>query len=729
MAIRILSSENVDGALTIGGALTGTTAGFSGSITASGNSNSFGNTSVAALSASTGTFSASITAAGNTNSFGTTTFSGNQVTIDPASGDAILQLQSSTQTLRIDQNSIRTGTSNNLALFTDGNSNQLVLKQSTGNVGIGTSSPDSPLEIEFAEDTGTTKQMLHLDYNPVDNYGSGYLKISAGGSSQALTFIEQVTSGGNGLFGTYIDTNIINKGLSASTHGNINFVTGSSTSASSIVMTIGGGSQKGNVGIGDTSPSTKIDVYQSIVGIGAADFRHVNGNRILINPSYNYYDAYNHIFRGLSGTNTHMTIDLNGSVGIGTTLANGKLHIADTSSSSTTQYFSAASNTATYSYIKHIDNTVNTAKLTLGTVYGYNVPVDAITIFNGNVGIGTASPQNDKLHVETDTSTVYDGNSNQTGGLFVNNIYHEALNTFSQIRLGVSGASGASNVRLVGIEPSQAASDFAIVLRNGSVWGEKLRIKGATGNVGIGTDSPSSRLHVSESKAGNVAISVQNTNASYSSQIRFLDSTGTEKSAVTFVPSDTSLRFFNNGGDRMIITSGGTTEFKRNVDILSDQNTNMFKVRSTSGSFTSSVLLVDCDRTSTNNTYNLANFTNAGTAKCVITDGGDLKNTNNSYGALSDERLKENIIDATPKLDDLMKVKIKTFNLKGDEQKQIGVVAQELEEVFPGMVSSAKTPDSEDETLYKSVKYSVFVPMLIKAIQELKAEIELLKNK
>ena len=69
---------------TVGGALTGTTAGFSGSVIASGNSNSFGNTTIAALSASTGTFSASVTAAGNSNSFGTTTFSG-QVNINSGS--------------------------------------------------------------------------------------------------------------------------------------------------------------------------------------------------------------------------------------------------------------------------------------------------------------------------------------------------------------------------------------------------------------------------------------------------------------------------------------------------------------------------------------------------------------------------------------------------------------------------------------------------------------------
>jgi len=78
-----------------------------------------------------------------------------------------------------------------------------------------------------------------------------------------------------------------------------------------------------------------------------------------------------------------------------------------------------------------------------------------------------------------------------------------------------------------------------------------------SGNVGIGTASPTMKLHIAESKAGNIGVTVQNTNSSYSSQIRFLNSVGTEKSALTFVPSDTSLRFFHNGSDRMTITSGG----------------------------------------------------------------------------------------------------------------------------------------------------------------------------
>ena len=61
--------------------------------------------------------------------------------------------------------------------------------------------------------------------------------------------------------------------------------------------------------------------------------------------------------------------------------------------------------------------------------------------------------------------------------------------------------------------------------------------------------------------------------------------------------------------------------------------------------------------------------------------------------------------------------------MAGDTSKQIGVVAQELEEVFPAMV------EIDGLSGYKQVKYSVFVPMLIKAIQELTARLEALENK
>jgi hypothetical protein len=91
-----------------------------------------------------------------------------------------------------------------------------------------------------------------------------------------------------------------------------------------------------------------------------------------------------------------------------------------------------------------------------------------------------------------------------------------------------------------------------------------------------------------------------------------------------------------------------------------------------------------------------------------------------------------------------MRVKIRNFNLIADEAKtkQIGVVAQELEEIFPSMIeehidytfeSYVREDGVTDSrgiptgTVTKEVKYSVFVPMLVKAIQELKAELDATK--
>ena len=110
---------------------------------------------------------------------------------------------------------------------------------------------------------------------------------------------------------------------------------------------------------------------------------------------------------------------------------------------------------------------------------------------------------------------------------------------------------------------------------------------------------------------------------------------------------------------------------------------------------------------------------------------GDITNINNSYGGWSDIRLKENIVDTGPKLQDLLKVRVVNYNLKGlsNTNKHIGVIAQELEELFPGLVVTQE-PSIEDikngkTESYKSVKYSCFTVMLIKALQE---EQEIINN-
>ena len=47
-----------------------------------------------------------------------------------------------------------------------------------GNAGIGTTSPDSPLELEVATAGSTQTRLAHFDHNPTGNTGSGFIRLS-----------------------------------------------------------------------------------------------------------------------------------------------------------------------------------------------------------------------------------------------------------------------------------------------------------------------------------------------------------------------------------------------------------------------------------------------------------------------------------------------------------------------------------------------------------------------
>jgi hypothetical protein len=112
--------------------------------------------------------------------------------------------------------------------------------------------------------------------------------------------------------------------------------------------------------------------------------------------------------------------------------------------------------------------------------------------------------------------------------------------------------------------------------------------------------------------------------------------------------------------------------------------------------------------------------------------------SNGTTSGRSDIRLKKNIANATPKLDNLMKLRIVNYEWKESIEggKELGLIAQEVEEVFPNLVitepiKKKREIEQEDGTIieeeyeegdYKSIKNSVLPYITIKAVQELKIE-------
>ncbi len=75
------------------------------------------------------------------------------------------------------------------------------------------------------------------------------------------------------------------------------------------------------------------------------------------------------------------------------------------------------------------------------------------------------------------------------------------------------------------------------------------------------------------------------------------------------------------------------------------------------------------------------------------------------------------------------KTKLPDGDVKSQTRQQYGVIAQEVEKVFPEMVSEkALFSNTGDETMYKTVEYDQLIPVLLEAIKELKAEVDELKG-
>jgi hypothetical protein len=280
----------------------------------------------------------------------------------------------------------------------------------------------------------------------------------------------------------------------------------------------------------------------------------------------------------------------------------------------------------------------------------------------------------------------------------------------------------------------------------------------ASGNLGVGTTSPNVG-------SWGRALTIQGaSNAAYEV------TEGTVRAAVfasggtiggLSVETNHPLGFYTNGTERARITSGGY--FKASDagtyvnstgtfhEFRQTANSEGLQVDATNASYSNTVFQARATRNTTDNSYYYISCFNDGASnyRMRVADSGNLTNVNGTYGTISDIKHKQDVIDAPSQWDDLKAVRFRKFRMKSDVEAQgddapylLGVVAQELAEVSPGLVEAH--PDTErvevtdedgnvttetrptgTETL--SVKSSILLMKAAVALQEAMARIEALE--
>jgi len=256
----------------------------------------------------------------------------------------------------------------------------------------------------------------------------------------------------------------------------------------------------------------------------------------------------------------------------------------------------------------------------------------------------------------------------------------------------------------------------------------------SNGNLGVGSTAPTNSggyktLSLSGSTGGQISFQQSNSDKAYI----YHDTSNFNIYNAVSGP----LVFWTNSAERARITAGG--------DLLVGTTTGSFSkiVKNLSGNYALQVI-----NTSSTDPYclefNMSGVTGGtGTAflvcydnsnRLIIYGDGDVQNVNNSYGSLSDIKLKQDIVDAASQWDDIKNLRVRKYRFKEnpDDALQIGLIAQELEEVSPGLVDESPDRDGEGNylgTTTKSIKYSVLYMKAIKALQEAMARIEQLEAK
>jgi hypothetical protein len=652
--------------------------------------------------------------------------------------------------------SVRYDNSNDSMKFFTNTSEQMRIT-SSGNVGIGTTSPSGS-----GWDESST--VLHLYKNST----SGGLLALESSNTKAI-----INAGNNQL------------AMFTTTGDPIRFGTNGSER-----MRI---DSSGNVGIGATAPLRKLHVVGNFAVNAATDQYYgvnISGGegsdpKITIGDWHNsgstlqwdssarslnldtQYSTSAGTFNitGNDGASTFLTILPSGNVGIGTTSPGAKLEIAGFStgqglkmnygnSSGTIEAVNFIANGGANGVIGMQMVSAGVGDLWLGGSNGRS-----LTLYrDGNVGIGTSTP-NAKLDVQGTQGQLFSVTDDLSGDIFsvadisgvpIMNVNSSGVSYFDG-SLGIGTDSPKTKLNIVGgdvqLDSGQMLSFYtgaSTGIQNNGIKGsdvddslrfytgalERVTIKGA--NVGIGTITPGAKLDVEGSYgdvikavSGSQSITTNFVAPSGSSGLNNIISTAGRFNIGTSDAQPFSL--LTNSISRIAILSDGkvgigVTNPSYKLEVSGTLGVNrtdgIIFAGSAAGGYGNKITADTSNDFIFSTSLPSAPYTVS--EKMRIANGGATTFTSTvtatNFILSSDERLKENVEKVC---DNKVKADWKTFELKTEKgQKRYGVIAQELEKTNPEFVR-------EDSQGFKSVAY---IDLLIAKIAELEARLEKLEK-
>jgi len=625
---------------------------------------------------------------------------------------------------------------------------------SSGNLGIGTSTPD--------------------------DYGAGYKMLAINGSTAGILQLRSNNSGIINIVGTSGSAD-----FEAFLNKTITFKTGTSSVDTRLLITTGG-----NILINSTSDNgARLQVSGAVsTSSKYAWGTAINGTtgQIATDNTHNYFDYLGNLyFRGAAASNTLITFTSAGAATFSSSVTAGSSFITPNGFGLLTRN---AANTANRNVIFlnssnqiSIGNEADINRITLGTASSLN----GFRMYSaGNIGIGPTTTDfgetfmlatfkagsSNYLRVQTDNNASYDA-----GGLFTdgtNNVYYGMLR-------GTTGLTGAFSVTTGGNTRFNITSGGNILINTASDNGTRLQVNGGftiagtsaladnqlrirtisdanhaivfnstidgplsygyfgsglgwteggspqialmnkRGRIGIGTTNPSGKLSLGSDIGRKLFVYDDGGGAN--------DIGGGMGTDLGGFSAETSIFFGNFSGNGRLSIGAWTSSQTYSTKLTIFANGNVIIGSTTTiGPAAGRLDLLYPGNTSYG--MNIRTTTQDGIAISFVNSAGSQVGniytnfSSTAYNTSSDYRLKEDLKEFNG-IDLINKIKTYDFKWKSDNSRSYGVVAHELQEVINYAVYGQK-----DSVTMQGVDYSKLVPILIKAIQEQQIQIDKLKN-